>query len=266
MLEALLISKLSTYQLYSQSNDNLVSEYVNSESIDAKRIREANDEHHKAADLVLNLLEKANFYVRDIWRNELDEHPEQVNKFDLVITVGGDGTFLDASHFIKDVPIIGVNSDPKRSVGRYCIANAENFEELILGFDSLKKVQYKRLEAVIDGQELPPILNEIFIAHSNPAAMTRYHLKSAKYDADVRGSGLIVCTPSGVTGWALNAGAVPMNRDYDIFHATSVFPVGFLTVLVGKYILRKPVVITFYGTDVLGTEGSFKTKLAKPRR
>src|SRR3989344_3282813 len=135
MLEALLISKLSTYQLYSQSNDNLVSEYVNSESIDAKRIREANDEHHKAADLVLNLLEKANFYVRDIWRNELDEHPEQVNKFDLVITVGGDGTFLDASHFIKDVPIIGVNSDPKRSVGRYCIANAENFEELILCFD-----------------------------------------------------------------------------------------------------------------------------------
>lgn len=52
-------------------------------------------------------------------------------------------------------------------------------------------------------------------------------------------------------------------RNYDIFHATSVFPVGFLTVLIGKYILQKPVVVTFYGTDVLGTEGSFKTKLAK---
>ena len=52
-------------------------------------------------------------------------------------------------------------------------------------------------------------------------------------------------------------------RSYDVFHATSVFPVGFLTVLVGKYLLRKPVFVMFYGTDVLSTLGSKKTKWAK---
>ncbi|MBI4121185.1 MAG: glycosyltransferase family 4 protein [Parcubacteria group bacterium] len=52
-------------------------------------------------------------------------------------------------------------------------------------------------------------------------------------------------------------------RSYDAFHATSVFPIGFLTVLIGKYVFGKPVFVTFYGTDVLSTKGSAKTKWAK---
>src|SRR3989344_2926794 len=52
-------------------------------------------------------------------------------------------------------------------------------------------------------------------------------------------------------------------RSYDVFHATSVFPLGFITVLIGKYIFHKPVFILFYGTDVLSTRGSRKTKWAK---
>lgn len=52
-------------------------------------------------------------------------------------------------------------------------------------------------------------------------------------------------------------------RSYDAFHATTVFPVGFLAVLIGKYIFRKRVFVTFFGTDVLGTKGSRKTKWAK---
>ena len=52
-------------------------------------------------------------------------------------------------------------------------------------------------------------------------------------------------------------------RGYDVFHATSVFPLGFITVLIGRYFFRKPVFILFYGTDVLSTLGSRKTKWAK---
>lgn len=52
-------------------------------------------------------------------------------------------------------------------------------------------------------------------------------------------------------------------RTHDVFHATSLFPIGFLTVLIGKYIFRKPVFVTFYGTDILSNLGSKKTKRAK---
>lgn len=52
-------------------------------------------------------------------------------------------------------------------------------------------------------------------------------------------------------------------RRYEIFHATSVFPMGFFTLLIGKYLLRKQVVVSFYGTDVLTSEGRWYTKWAK---
>lgn len=51
-------------------------------------------------------------------------------------------------------------------------------------------------------------------------------------------------------------------RNYDIFHAMSVFPVGFLTILAGR-ILHKPSFVTMLGTEVLLKEGSWKTKYLK---
>jgi phosphatidylinositol alpha-1,6-mannosyltransferase len=52
-------------------------------------------------------------------------------------------------------------------------------------------------------------------------------------------------------------------RNHDIFHAASVFPVGFFTLLFAKYCLRKPVFVSFYGTDVLTSDGKWYTKWAK---
>jgi glycosyltransferase involved in cell wall biosynthesis len=52
-------------------------------------------------------------------------------------------------------------------------------------------------------------------------------------------------------------------REYDVFHAPNVFPVGFFTLLICRFILRKPAVSTFYGTDVLARAGNFFTRRAK---
>lgn len=52
-------------------------------------------------------------------------------------------------------------------------------------------------------------------------------------------------------------------RHYDVFHATNLFPVGFLLVLLGRFVFQKPVFITFHGTDVISSRASRKTKLAK---
>jgi phosphatidylinositol alpha-1,6-mannosyltransferase len=53
------------------------------------------------------------------------------------------------------------------------------------------------------------------------------------------------------------------NKDCDLFHATSVFPVGFFAVIFAKFIFRKPVFVSYYGTDLLTNHGSFLTKWAK---
>jgi NAD+ kinase len=45
-----------------------------------------------------------------VQRNHLSN---PIRDVDLVITVGGDGTLLRASHFLdSSIPILGVNSDP----------------------------------------------------------------------------------------------------------------------------------------------------------
>ena len=48
--------------------------------------------------------------------------PKDLENIDLVCSLGGDGTFLKTSSIIKnpDLPIIGINTDPARSVGHLC--------------------------------------------------------------------------------------------------------------------------------------------------
>ena len=53
------------------------------------------------------------------------ELPARRNRCRLVITVGGDGTLLGASHGIgPGVPLLGVNSSPDLSVGFFCFCGA----------------------------------------------------------------------------------------------------------------------------------------------
>ena len=46
----------------------------------------------------------------------------------LVVTVGGDGTLLAASHHVGSIPILGVNSSPEHSVGFFCPAHLGNLQ------------------------------------------------------------------------------------------------------------------------------------------
>lgn len=48
-------------------------------------------------------------------------------------------------------------------------------------------------------------------------------------------------------------------RHYDVFHATDLFPVGFLLVLFNKIFAKKKVFVSAYGTDALKTGGFFLT-------
>src|SRR5262249_19628501 len=49
----------------------------------------------------------------------------------LIVTVGGDGTLLAASHHIGKTPILGVNSSPRSSVGFFCVSNIDNVGSML---------------------------------------------------------------------------------------------------------------------------------------
>lgn len=107
---------------------------------------------------------------------------EKIRWADVIITSGGDGTFLMAASKVttRDKPVIGVNSDPTKSVGHLCLPRkySNNFEKVIeLLKEGKYQWQYKqRLRVTLIGDaanEDPRELNDI-----------RYNLRSTNHFLD----------------------------------------------------------------------------------
>lgn len=68
--------------------------------------------HKNAINFCQNILNKKVVDWKAIFRSGLQS---PIRDVDLVISVGGDGTLLQASHLLDDnIPVLGVNSDPTR--------------------------------------------------------------------------------------------------------------------------------------------------------
>jgi NAD kinase len=84
-------------------------------------------------------------------------------KYDLVISVGGDGTFLDASQFMFNTPLLGINSNPIESIGHFCPITSKQLQ----GFLQKKHfhiVKLSRLRVSIDRKILAPAAIAAFLA------------------------------------------------------------------------------------------------------
>lgn len=95
---------------------------------------------------------------------------EKIDWADVVITSGGDGTFLMAASKVnsKEKPVIGVNSDPSKSVGHLCLNRqySNNFDKVLeLMKEGKYQWQYRqRLRVTLIGEaadEEPKDLNDI---------------------------------------------------------------------------------------------------------
>jgi NAD+ kinase len=130
------------------------------------------------------------------------------NKF--VISIGGDGTLLAASHFCLDSPVLGVNSDPDTSIGALCIANKYNFRELInkIYANLIKPDPIQRLEIFYQDKLYNILaLNDILYCHNNPAAMSRFSLSMGDQSEAHRASGVWVSSAAGSTGGIFSCGS-----------------------------------------------------------
>ncbi|KAI3939587.1 hypothetical protein MKX01_038542 [Papaver californicum] len=114
----------------------------------------------------------------------------------MVITIGGDGTILHASHFVDDtIPLLGVNSDPtkddeveefnssfdaSRSTGYLCAATVSNFEHVLDDILEGRKEPHElaRVGVRVNNQMLSKCgLNDILISHPCPASVSRFSFK-----------------------------------------------------------------------------------------
>jgi NAD+ kinase len=135
---------------------------------------------------------------------------------DLVLTVGGDGTLLAASHGIPPgVPLLGVNSAPTHSVGFFCAAKKGQVREALreaLG-GLLRRVELTRMRVELNEAPLHNrVLNEALFCHVSPAATSRYILRLVAKDDRIvdeeaqKSSGVWIGPAAGSTAAQRSAG------------------------------------------------------------
>jgi len=179
-----------------------------------RRFRETHDRHYQSLEMIETLLRQRGLDYQTAARGETEDY----NVFDFVITVGGDGTLLEGARYVEEQLILGVNSDPHWSVGRLCAATAETFSsqlDAILS-DHFQPGFLNRMEADFErsGQQVY-FINDVLIAHENPASMSRYSLTIDRESEEQRSSGVWISTAAGSTGAVHSAGAPVLNLESD---------------------------------------------------
>ncbi|CAA7404786.1 unnamed protein product [Spirodela intermedia] len=205
--------------------------------------------HKETVNFCQDILQRRSLEWQPVIRNDLSR---PIRGVDIVVTVGGDGTLLRASHFLDgDIPVLGVNSDPtqskevenfnnefdaRRSTGYLCAATAENFEQVldeVLNGHCVPS-SLSRISMSLNNHLLPTFaLNDVLIAHPCPASVSRFsfrimsRVEVASSLGHCRSSGLRVCTATGSTAAMASAGGFPMpisSADLQYMVREPIFP------------------------------------------
>lgn len=129
---------------------------------------------------------------------------------DMVISIGGDGTFLKAARKVgaKGIPIIGINTGRLGFLADISPNDIEEtINEILQGKYSIEERSVLKLDCKLPCIKTPYALNEIAILKRDDASMITIHTHvEDSYLATYQSDGLIVATPSGSTAYSLSVG------------------------------------------------------------
>jgi NAD+ kinase len=171
----------------------------------------AHREHLESVEIIKKKLRTLKIPVVFHCRGE--KKMPKINSDHILIALGGDGTFIFASHYVKDALMIGINSAPDFSIGHFCKYNLfDKTTNLIAELDDIlseKSVitELNRLKLKINGDEVHiPIINDILIVDKNPATTTRYIIDFNGNRYHQKSSGIWISTSMGSTAAYASSG------------------------------------------------------------
>ena len=158
-----------------------------------------------------------------------ERHEEIHNKADILISIGGDGTILEAVTLVRDsgIPVMGIN------IGRLGFLSSISTDEIDNAIDSIMARDYRldqrTLVKLIQPKDLFGKLNyglnDLTITRKDSASLIVLHvylddLFLNSYWAD----GLIIATPTGSTAYSLSCGGPILTPGSATFVITPIAP------------------------------------------
>jgi len=153
------------------------------------------------------------------------------NSYDLLISIGGDGTLLRAITYVRDysIPIVGINTGRLGFLATIQKDNIENAIEDIL--NSNYRISDRSLLTIKTEPENETLLdfnvalNEIAVSRKNTPSMIAVETYlNNEYLTSYWADGLIISTPTGSTGYSLSCGGPVIMPDADSFTLTPIAP------------------------------------------
>jgi NAD+ kinase len=204
---ALVVKRSAYTEWIEERRDGRMKKLLAASDATVARLRDAHEEHERTVLATMGALRSIGADVHDIAD---PTRPFTAPRVDLVVTVGGDGTLLAASHSVGAVPILGVNSAPSHSVGFFCGARgeAEVGDALARAFaGELGRAVLTRMQVSVNGAVVAArVLNDVLFCHASPAATSRYILELGRVVEEQKSSGFWVGPAAGSTAAQRSAG------------------------------------------------------------
>ena len=177
--------------------------------------------------IYFKLFESLNLKDHNVFNNYMDLDSD----LDLMISIGGDGTFLRTLNIIRDkgIPVLGINT------GRLGFLSTINHENISKFYNDIISSNYKVEERttvivkVLNSKILEGIfctaLNEISIVRKNTTSLL--NIKTQLDDEFLNSywsDGLIVSTPTGSTGYSLSCGGPIISPNSNSLILTPISP------------------------------------------
>ena len=152
-------------------------------------------------------------------------------KVDLFFTIGGDGTILSATKFVKnlDIPIVGINT------GRLGFLATVHKDEITKSIEDILEGRYKvsersMLQVSCDTNQdvlgyFPFALNDVAISRKETTSMITIETwLNDEFLNSYWSDGIIISTPTGSTGYSLSCGGPIVTPQTESFIITPIAP------------------------------------------
>ena len=235
MSRLLVVYMKSRYEIYrnylkQDANNPELRQFLD-ETPDGERLLRIDAAHSRNLERIMHELDRSGVKYDAHYRADLSA--DLIKEHDQVLTIGGDGTLLEAAGYIRDdTPIIGMNSGvywdeelgkPVGSEGYYSTLDPFNFDKKFQLFlaREIKPIKLNRLIFEYEAEKIEHlIVNDVSIGPEDPHRTVRYVIRTQGFEEAQFSSGLIIATPQ--ESWAMSyPGASVLSIDEKVFQAVT---------------------------------------------